>query len=168
VKSLSALCAIAALIIGGMFVVATQADAAAKTQRPPSAKTSAQHAPKVMRDQLKALQKNHRVAKGMSAAQQRVATANARAMFAQAHPDLAKTAGLRTAKASSSSSAYYAYTSWVHTGYDTAYQGLEWYTNGAGTWVGYTVTWDPSHGTQYGNQYLYYNSGTYYGFYYWK
>ena len=168
VKSLSALCAVAALIISGMFVVAAQADVGAKTQRPPSAKTAAKKAPKAMREQLKALQQKHHVAKGMSAAQQRVATMNARAMFAQAHPELAKSAAVRAAKAASSSSAYYAFTSWVHTGYDSAWQGLEWYTDGAGIWVGYTVTWDPSFGTRYGNQYLYYDSGTYYGFWYWR
>ena len=63
----------------------------------------------------------------------------------------------------------YGYVDWYWTGYDNAYVGLEWwFDNVTGAWYGYTATWDPTFLFKYGNQYLYYYAGWYYGYYYWR
>ncbi len=65
--------------------------------------------------------------------------------------------------------AQYIYTDWFPTNDDNAWLGLEWwFDNFGGAWYGYTITWDPRFLTQYGDQYLYYASGFYYGYYYWR
>jgi len=49
-----------------------------------------------------------------------------------------------------------------------AWDGIEWWDAGGGVWYGYTETWDPSLGSQYGDQFLYYNNGAYGAFDYWR
>jgi len=176
VKSLAALCAIAAVIVGGTFVVGANGDVGVKTQRPPGVTLQARNAPKApaaLRQSFQNLQRQHRldhVTKHMSAAQRRATAKAARELFAKAHPQLAKSAGLRAAKTTDgpASAFSYVYTDWFKTNDDNAWLGLEWWNYGGGTWYGYTVTWDPIYGAQYGNQYLNYQSGSYFGYWYWR
>ena len=173
-KFLAAVCGIAVIVVGTV-VVDAGGDVGVTTKRPPStaglASRATPKAPQAIKQRLQNLQRQHRMdhrVSRLTASQRRASKKAARALFGKTHPRLAKSAGVRAAdtKAHAAATSYYVYTDWFKTNDDNAWLGIEWWYNG--NWYGYTVTWDPSFGTWYGNQYLYYSAGSYYGYYYWR
>lgn len=181
VKRIAVACVVSSAVFAGAAAVDARGGAqlaggdvqGAAAQAPPSMSPLAlasRVASEDLLERFQNLQANHDIGR-LNATQTRNANRAAQALFAATHPQLAESFRLPAAKLSERAPLVpvAVYTDWYLTKDDNAWLGVEWwYDNEVGDWFGFTLTWDPRFGNQYGDQYLYYNAGTYYGFYYWE
>jgi hypothetical protein len=169
-KKVATACMVTSAVFAGTVLLGAGGGGhVATAQRPPSVSPFAvvtRQASQGVQERFKELQANHQTDR-LNATQSSATERAAGALFAVTHPQLAKSAAL-PASDNKAAAQSFGFTDWYRTQWDSAYLGIEWWNdNFTGEWFGYTVTWDPNFGTQYGDQYLYYLGGTYYGYYYW-